>query len=140
MNEKLVTTASEAAVSYVSPLVLGAMLVGGAAVVGTLWYFLCGGEENTSSVNVERERKELYEKIKRISDILLLSSSETISDKTLSEAESLCKSAREKFDPRVYLNKPLFLKVDKLEHDVEKIREEKQYLQESFKQSSGYIV
>src|SRR3990167_7394853 len=118
MEEKIIESAAETAGSYVGPLLIGAGLLGCGVLFGSIWYCLSGAEEN-GSLSADKNRRELCEKIKKLSDNFLITPHEHISLKSLRDAKKLCDSVREKFDLSLSDNYSLNTKLIKLEREIE---------------------
>lgn len=140
MVEKIVETTTEAASSYFSPYVIGLALLGGGAVVGSIWYCLSGGGSEDVSQSIEKIRLEYCEKLKSQTDLFLLTSHEKITKKSLRIATNLCNEVREKFDLSHSDNYSLNMKLIKLEKDVETIRAEQEYVKKNLNDIGSGMV
>lgn len=131
MVEKIVETTTETASSYFGSYLIGLALLGGGALVGSIWYCLSGETGSENSDSLEKSRNDYCEKLKSLSDDFLITSHERISNKSLRIATNLCNEVREKFDLSHSDNYTLNMKLLKLEREIETIRAEKEYVKKN---------
>lgn len=132
MREKIVEAGSEVVKSYLGSYTAGVILIGGGVLMASLWYGLGGKNTNDSLDNFKRYRNknELRKKIKELSNNLVTTPSENISDDYLQKAEALCCSVKEMFKSSLSENHFLYVDLRELERNINEKREVKECVNE----------